>query len=138
LAITAQIDAGKDHLRAGRADVDADRHQRHMVLDPDRVLFQPLVAVELKMIRVVIGVAVVLVYGVLAEQMIGDRVAALAILGHSNLLPAAPQRSHVPRAHAWCYRMARLRWSKRKPSEIARRRTAARKRMRAMSALALH
>src|SRR5262245_40318083 len=73
-----------------------------MVLDPDRVLFQTLVAVELEMIMVVIGVAVVFVYGILAEQVIGDRVAALAILGHSNLLPAAPQRSHVPRAHAPC------------------------------------
>src|SRR5262249_26718622 len=125
-----RVDGGEHRPGPGRADVDADRHQRHMVLDPDRVLFQPLVAVELEMIMVVIGVAVVFVYGVLAEQMIGDRVAALAILGHSNLLPAAPQRSHVPRAHALCYRMARLRWSKRKPLEIARRRTAARKRMR--------
>jgi hypothetical protein len=63
----------------------------------------------------------VFVHGILAEQVIGDRVAGLAILGHSNLLPAAPQRSHVPRAHALCYRTARLRWSKRKPLEIARR-----------------
>src|SRR5262245_39323026 len=121
LAIAAQVNAGEDHLRARRTDVDADRHQRHMVLDPDRVLFQPLVAVELEMIVVVIGVAVVLVHDVLAEQVIGDRMAAFAILGHSSLLLAAPQRSHAPRARALCYRTARLRWSKRGPLEIARR-----------------
>src|SRR5215831_2923384 len=121
LAIAAQVNAGEDHLRARRTDVDADRHQRHMVLDPDRVLFQPLVAVELEMIVVVIGVAVVLVHDVLAEQVIGDRMAAFAILGHSSLLLAAPQRSHGPRARPR-YRTAHLRWSKRKPLEIARRR----------------
>src|SRR5262249_54697095 len=121
LAIAAQVDAGEDHLRARRPDVDADRHQRHMVLDPDRVLFQPLVAVELEMIMVLIGVALVPVHDVLAEQVIGDRMAAFAILGHSSLLLAAPQRSHGPRARPR-YRTAHLRWSKRKPLEIARRR----------------
>ena len=38
LAIAAQIDAREDHLGAGRADIDADAHQRHMVLQPDRIL----------------------------------------------------------------------------------------------------
>src|SRR5262249_5266099 len=41
--------------------------------------------------------------------------------GHSSLLLAAPQRSHGPRARPR-YRTAHLRWSKRKPLEIARRR----------------
>jgi hypothetical protein len=57
-----------------------------MILDPDRVLFQPLVAVELEMIMVVIGVAVVLMHDILAEQMVGDGVTGFAILGHSNPL----------------------------------------------------
>ena len=86
LAVAAKIDAREDDLRAGRADVDTNCHQRHMILNPDRVLFQPLVAVELEMIMIVIGVAVVLVHDILAEQMVGDGVTGFAILGHSNPL----------------------------------------------------
>jgi len=79
----------------------------------------------------------VLVHDVLAEQVIGDRMAAFAILGHSSLLLAAPQRSHVPRARPR-YRTAHLRWSKRKPLEIARRRNRSPRAHEGMSPLALH
>src|SRR5262249_55700861 len=121
LAIAAQVDAGEDHLRARRPDVDADRHQRHMVLDPYRVLFQPLVAVELEMIMVVIGVAVGPGTDVRAERVTGALMAAFAIPGLSSLLLAAPQPSHGPRARPR-YRTAHWRGSKRKPLEIAHRR----------------
>jgi hypothetical protein len=41
------------------------------------------------MVMVVIGVAVMLVRDVLAEQMVGERVAALLIVGHSKVLLTA-------------------------------------------------
>ena len=75
----------------GRADVDADRHQRDMVLHPDRVVLEPLVGVELEMIVVVIGVAVVLVHEILAEQMVGERMALLGFLA-SAILRSLPAR----------------------------------------------
>ena len=40
------------------------------------------------MIVVVIGVALVLVHEILAEEMVGERVALLLVLSHSNLLLA--------------------------------------------------
>src|SRR4051812_33245780 len=51
------------------------------------------------MIMVVIGVAVVLVHEILAEDMVGERVALflVVIVGHSNLLPGTPARSYRPR-----------------------------------------
>jgi hypothetical protein len=61
-----------------------------VVLDPDRVLFQWGVVVELEVIVVVIGVAVVLVHEILAQDVIGERVARLFViivgLGHANVL----------------------------------------------------
>ncbi len=67
------------------------RRQRDVVLDPDRVLFQRLVVVEVEMIVVVVGVAVVRVHEVLAEQVVGERVARFLVvfvvgIGHSSLL----------------------------------------------------
>ncbi len=92
LAVAAQIDAGEDHLRAGGPDVDPDAHQRHMVLDPDRVVFQPLVRVELEMVVIVVGVAIVLMHEIPAEQVIRESVLAAGLLvvriGHR---PAAPR-----------------------------------------------
>ena len=104
LAVTAQVDAGEDDLRAGRADVDADRHQRDVVLHPDRIFFQRPVGVEFEVIVVVIGVAVVLVHEILAEQVVGDRVALLLLvvgIRHSSLFLGAC-RTQAGR----CYRMA--------------------------------
>ena len=61
-----------------------------MILDPDRVVFQRAVGVELEMIMVVIGVAVVLVHEILAEDMVGERVALflVVIVGHSRRAPS--------------------------------------------------
>ena len=63
--------------------------QRDVVLDPDRVVFERAVGVELEMIVVVIGVAVVLVHEILAEDMVGERVALflVVIVGHSRRAP---------------------------------------------------
>ena len=94
LAIAAQVDAGEDDLGTGGSDVDAHCEQRHMVLDPDWVFFQPLVGIDLKMIMVVIGLAVVRVRHVLPEQMVGERMTALRILGHSNMLFPARRCAH--------------------------------------------
>jgi hypothetical protein len=61
-----------------------------VVLDPDWIFFQPLVGIDLEMIMVVIGLAVMRVRNVLSEQMVGERVTALLILGHSNMPWLAP------------------------------------------------
>ena len=103
LAVAAQVDAREDDLGAGRADVDADGHQRDVVLDPDRVVFQPLLDVEVEVIVVVIGIAVVGVDEVLAEEMVGERVARFLVvgIGHSSLLLAGSRAavlSHGARA----------------------------------------
>src|SRR4029077_11059410 len=54
------------------------------------VVFQTLVGIHLEMVVIVIGVAVMLVHDVLAQKMIRERVAAFLIVGHCNVLPAAP------------------------------------------------
>src|ERR1700761_6538879 len=80
---TPQADAGKNDLGAGRADIDADRGQRHIVLAPQRVVFQrPVVAVE---IVIVIGIIGVGVNDVAAIKMIGERVGRflVVIFGHA-------------------------------------------------------
>jgi hypothetical protein len=51
-----------------------------VVLDPDRVVFEPLIDVEVEMIVVVIGIAVVLVHEVAAQQMVGERVALVLVV----------------------------------------------------------
>ena len=95
LAVAAQIDAREDHLGAGRADVDADAHQRDMVLQPDRVLLERPVVVELEMVVVVIARAFVLVLEVVAVGMVGQAVPGGLLvvfffilgIGHQKSLP---------------------------------------------------
>jgi hypothetical protein len=53
-----------------------------VVLDPDRVVFQPLVDVDVEMIVVVIGVAVVLVHEIPAEQVVGERMLLVVVISH--------------------------------------------------------
>ena len=73
------------------------------------------VGVEVEMIVVVIGVAVVLVHEILAEQMVGERVALflVVVVRHSSLFLA--------RQAAPCYRTAVSPWSKGKSFEGDRR-----------------
>ena len=96
LAVAAQVDAGEDDLRAGRADVDADAHQRDVVLQPDRVLLQRLVGVELEMVVVVVGIAVVVVHDVLAEQVVGERMRLLVCRRCRPSKPAPRGRRQLP------------------------------------------
>src|SRR5262245_13822121 len=109
LAVAAQVDAREYDLGTGGSDVDADAHQRHVILQPDGILFQRAVIIELEMVVVVIGVLVVLVYDVFAIEMVGEAVSCLLFLilgiGHLNLLlnggpacarPAAGQPSGMP------------------------------------------
>ncbi len=98
LAVAAQVDAGEDDLGAGRADVDADARERDVVLDPDRVLVERLVGIEIEMVVVVIGIAVMVVHDVLAEQVVGERMRLLAVVGvgHRSRLLAAG--GNFPRA----------------------------------------
>ena len=65
-AEAAQIDAGEDDLRSGRADVDADRVERDVVLDPERVVLQPLILID--PVVIVIGIALMLMHEVLAVE----------------------------------------------------------------------
>ena len=91
LAVAAQVDAREDHLRAGRADVDADAHQRDVVLQPDGIFFQRPVFVELEMIVVVVVVraGLVLVDDVGAEEVVAQTGAGLFCL----VVPSAIERS---------------------------------------------
>ena len=52
LAEPLQADAREDHLRAGRPDVDPDAQERHVVLDPDRVLFERAIGLEVVVVMV--------------------------------------------------------------------------------------
>ena len=70
------MDLGEDHLRAGRADVDADAGQRDVVGDPERIVLDRPVAIEI--VVVVIGVAVVDMREIGAKRVVGERVACLA------------------------------------------------------------
>src|SRR5580692_4131617 len=94
----AQVDPREDHLRARRADVDADRHQRDVVLAPQRIVLERnVVILEIVIVVViVIGILVVLVDDVLAVEVVGERVAPCFLffgVGHSFVLLASPQTS---------------------------------------------
>jgi hypothetical protein len=80
LAIAAQVDAREDHLGAGGADVDADADQGDVVLQPDRVLLDRAVVVELEVVVVVVGVFIVLVHHIGAEQMVLQAVPGLVVV----------------------------------------------------------
>jgi hypothetical protein len=83
LSQPAQVHAGENQLRAGRADVDADTRQRDVVLDPDRVVFERAAGIEIVVIVVVVDAGGVGVSERLAAGMVlqgvrrihgGDRV----------------------------------------------------------------
>ena len=72
LAQPPQMHLGEDHLRAGRADVDADAGQRDVVGDPERIVLDRPVD---EIVVVVVGVAVVDMRQIGAELVVGDGVA---------------------------------------------------------------
>jgi hypothetical protein len=55
-----------------------------VVLHPDRVLLERAVFVELEMVVVVVGIFVMLVHDVLAEEMVGKIMSGLLVLGFSH------------------------------------------------------
>ena len=74
----AQLDPGENHLRARRADVDADARQRDVVLQPERIVFErPVVEV----VMIVISIAVVNMGEVGAKLVIGQRVGIFWVFG---------------------------------------------------------
>ena len=75
LAEAAQMDAREDDLGAGRADVDADAGQRHMVLDPDRIFLERAVVGE---IVVVVRIAVMRMLEVDAVDVVAEGMALRA------------------------------------------------------------
>ena len=81
----AQMNAREDHLRAGRSDIDADRHQRDIVLTPEWIVLQrTVVGIEI-MVVIVIGIVGVRVHHVPAIEMVGEGMAPWFLvfaLGH--------------------------------------------------------
>ncbi len=70
----AHVDAREDHLRAGRADVDAHRDQRDVVLLPERVVLDVVLA-DVVVIVVVVELALgVRVRGLRPLEVIEERV----------------------------------------------------------------
>ena len=81
----AQVHAGEDDLRAGRSDIDSDREQRHVVLQPEAGRRRVVLAADVVVIVIVVGFAVLVrVRGVDAEEVILQAVRALLLrgLGH--------------------------------------------------------
>ena len=112
LAIAPQVDARKDHLRAGRADVNADAHERHMVLLPDRILFQRTVVIKIEMIVVVVAVFVVFVDDILAIEMVGEVVPArwFPVFGFRHQNSLLNRSKHPGRRSPSACRMAHSTW----------------------------
>jgi hypothetical protein len=75
-----QLDARKDHLRAGRADVDADRSERDVVLQPQARRRRVVFAADIVMVVVVIGFPILMrVQGIHAQEVILEAVRPLLI-----------------------------------------------------------
>ncbi len=76
-------------MGAGRADIDANRHQRDIVLTPERIVLKRPFVVE---IVIVVGIVAVPMYDVSAIEMVGERMARLVffvfflffVVGHSG------------------------------------------------------
>ena len=77
-AQTPQVDLGKDHLRPGRADVDADAGQRDIVGDPERIFLDRPVD---KIVVVVVGFAVMDMRQIGAKAVVGYGVAFGGLVG---------------------------------------------------------
>ena len=82
LAQPPQMHLGEDHLRAGRADVDADAGQRDVVGDPERIVLDRPVD---EIVMVVVGVAVMDMGQVGAEPVVGDGVSVRVLSSGSAM-----------------------------------------------------
>jgi hypothetical protein len=92
------VNAREDDLGAGGTDVDADRHQRDIVLPPQRIILKRTVIVVKIVVVIVVGIVGVNMNDVAAVKVIGERVGRLLVfvvghsllsLGFSGLIPAA-------------------------------------------------
>lgn len=85
LGETAQVQARKDHLRAGRADIDADTGQMHIVLDPEWIFLER--TIDLEIVVIVIGLAIVHVIVGLPHGMFGEAVRRRSLVVFSHGVP---------------------------------------------------
>ena len=69
--MSQEIDLGEDHLCAGRADIDADAGERHMVLNPERVFLK---RTGLEIVMIVVGLGIVPMRERIAILVIGQAV----------------------------------------------------------------
>ena len=88
LAEPPQIDTREDDLGARRADVDADARQRDVVLDPERVVLER--SVDLEIVVVVIGIAVVDMRQVLPVHVVLQGVAGFRVVAVTRHAPSVP------------------------------------------------
>jgi hypothetical protein len=87
LGHSAHVHAREDHLGAGRADVDADRDQREVVLQPQRVgLGVEGAEIVVVVVMFVVRIVAVHVQPVRALQVVLQRVGLFLLqgLGHRN------------------------------------------------------
>ena len=81
-AAPLEVQTGKNHLGARRADIDTDRRQLNVVTQPYRILFQRS---GIDVVMVVIGIGPVVVRTPVTRGMIGNRVAGLLrFIGHAQ------------------------------------------------------
>src|SRR5580693_8190766 len=80
------MNARENDLGAGGADVDADRHQRDVVLPPQRIVLErAVVGVEIVVV-IVVGIVGVNMDDIAAVQMVGERVGRFLILVVGHML----------------------------------------------------
>ena len=102
LGEAAHVDAREDHLRAGRADVDPHRDQRDVVLQPQRVVLEVVVADGVVVVVMVVLALDVLMHAALAHQMVEEGMLLRSEgFGHlrSCSFPSSRQRT-APRVSA--------------------------------------
>ena len=80
------MNARENDLRAGGADVDADRHQRDVVLPPQRIVLERAVVVVEIVVVIVVGIVGVNMDDVATVQMVGERVGRFLILVVGHIL----------------------------------------------------
>jgi hypothetical protein len=86
LAHAPHVHARKDHLRSRRSDVDADGNELQVVLLPQRVVLEVVVAEVVVVVIVVVVALRVDVQAALAHQVVGERMLLLSDgLGHQIL-----------------------------------------------------
>ena len=85
------MDFGKDDLCAGGPDIDPDAGQRHMILNPQWVFFNPPVTFEI--VVIVVRCLVMPVVRIVAKLMIGETIDfRFRLVGYIGHLPNCRNR----------------------------------------------